>query len=88
MSAKPKTLNRVKTLAEVMEEDYFSKGLAVCEARILSDSIYFKFRNEEYDLPSTVAWNLIKWDHSRLNSASIRKVRALARKQHGIRRYA
>ena len=73
-------MNTVPTVADVMETDYYARGLAVCETHILTDTIYFRFRQEEYELPSRQSWGLVKRDQSRFNSAPIKKVRALAKK--------
>lgn len=34
------------------EKDFFSKGNAVCESRILSDTVYCRFRREDYEFPA------------------------------------
>ena len=44
--------NTIPTRAEVLEEDYFSKGLAVCQPIIMNDSIYCRFRDEVFEFAS------------------------------------
>jgi hypothetical protein len=77
-------LNRVPTIAEVMESDYFAKGLAVCQNNILNDSVFIKFRDEQYELPSRLVARLIRQDQSRFDSIRVEKVRSLAREQRKL----
>ena len=77
-------MNRAPTLAEVMESDYFAKGLAVCQNNIFNDSVFIKFRDEQYELPSRLVARLIRYDQSRFDSIMVEKVRTLARKQRKL----
>ena len=38
-----------------LENKYFKKGLAVCENHILTDTVFFKFRNETFEFPTRYA---------------------------------
>ena len=44
--------NTVPTLQEWHEKDFFSKGKAVCEPRILTDTIFCRFREETFEFSS------------------------------------
>lgn len=77
-------MNRVPTIAEVMEADYFSKGLAVCQNNIINDSVFIKFRDEQYELPSRFVARFIRYDQSRFDSIRVEKVRRLARAQRKL----
>ena len=77
-------MNRVPTITEVMESDYFSKGLAICQNNIINDSVFIKFRNEQYELPSLLVANLIRHSQSGFNSILVKKVRSLAMEQRKL----
>ncbi len=38
------------------ERDFFSKGLASGDADFAQDMMYFRFRNERYELPASFKW--------------------------------
>ena len=80
-------VNKVPTRLEVMEKEYFSKGLAVCAPNIVNDTIYFKFRDEEFEFPSYLANNLVTYNNSSYDSAPVKKLRALEKK-NGLRKRA
>ena len=61
----------------IFEEDYFANGLAVCEAHILTDTYYCRFRDEQYEFPTVVMRGVVKYDPSRFNTAPVEKLRAL-----------
>jgi hypothetical protein len=67
------------------EKTYYKDGLAICEARILTDTIFFKFRKETYEFPSSVAAEIVMTTQGHfyysMNHARIDEVRALAKKQ-------
>lgn len=69
------------TYADVFERDYFSKGLAVCEPHILTDTIFFRFRDEEFEFPANDVWQLVKHDRSSFDSAEVEKLREYKRKK-------
>ena len=41
-----------------LEAKYWKKGLAVCEEHILTDTMFFKFRNETFEFPTRYTVNL------------------------------
>ena len=43
-----------------LERDYFAKGFAACESRILTDTIYCRYRDEHFEFPSSKVFNLIE----------------------------
>ena len=77
-------MNRVPTIAEVMETDYFAKGLAVCQSNIFNDSVFVKFREEQYELPTRLVGRFIRHDQTSFDSISVSKVRSLASKQRKL----
>ena len=42
----------MKTRGEILEEDYYAKGLAVCQPIIMNDTIYCRFRDETFEFAS------------------------------------
>lgn len=40
----------VKTIADVWERDYWSKGRAVCQHDIIHDEIYCRYRDETFHI--------------------------------------
>ena len=48
------------TLRDIWERDYYSKGLAVCEADIINDVVYCRFRDEEFEIPSADNFRIIE----------------------------
>ena len=77
-------MNRAPTIAEVMESDYFAKGFAVCQNNIINDSVFAKFREEQYELPTRLVGRFIRHDQSRFDSIRIEKLRALAKEQRKL----
>ena len=77
-------MNRVPTIAEVMESDYFAKGLAVCQINIINDSVFVKFREEQYELPTKLVGRFIRYDQTSFDSISVSKVRSLASEQRKL----
>ena len=76
-------MNTVPTIAEVWEKEYFSQGLAICENHIISDTIYFKFRDEAFEFSTRESTHLVTYDQSGYNHASVAKLRKLKKsKEH------
>lgn len=68
------------TYADLFERDYFSKGLAVCESHILTDTIFCRFRDEEFEFPAREVHTLLTLDRARFNSAKIEDLREYKKK--------
>ena len=64
----------------IFENDYYAKGLAVAESRILTDTIYARFRDEEFEWPSGQIFSLVSYDYP-FPTIPIKKLRALKRRQ-------
>lgn len=55
-------MDGVKSLPEYLEQEYFSKGLAACESRTLTDTIFCVFRQETFEFPSAMAFgSMLNW---------------------------
>ena len=63
------------------ERDFYAHGLAVCESRILTDTIFFRFRQETFEFPSEKAHSLVDWDSRDYPSCRVSRLRKL--KKHG-----
>ena len=63
----------------IFEADYYSRGLAVAESRILTDTIYARFRNEEFEGPSREIHFLISYELP-FPSVPVKKLRDLKSK--------
>ncbi len=46
-------LRRLPTREESNEKLHFSKGVAICENRILTDTLFCRFRDETFEFPSS-----------------------------------
>ena len=64
----------------IFEDDYYAHGLAVAESRILTDTIYARFRDEEFEWPAMEIHNLISYELP-FPSVPVKKLRALKRKE-------
>ena len=80
-------MNKIQTFGEIFEEYFYSKGYAVCQSDIIHDLIYFKFRDEQYEIPTQSGWRIVKpgwqclWELGyKFDAAPIEKVRELWRK--------
>mgnify|MGYP001571222195 CR=1 FL=1 len=79
------------TYDSVFEDDYYAKGLAVAEARILTDTKYARFRDEEFEWPSPAIYNLVSYElpfpkHSSEATSSLEEKRKPLRTAHGLLR--
>lgn len=68
------------TFESIFESDYYAHGLAVAENRILTDTIYARFRDEEFEWPSTYIHGLVSYELP-FPCIPVRKLRALKKKE-------
>ena len=69
----------------MLEKEYYAKGLAACEPRILADTVYFRFRKESWEFPADKCEHIVilRGDCGpygpAFDYADVKDVRALAR---------
>lgn len=70
-------------------DDLYEKGLAVGMPEIRTDGVFFRYRDEKFEFPSSIlnekhgGRNIVRYD-GLLYLASVKKLRALAKKEkHG-----
>ena len=79
-------MNKVPSRAEHLERSYYSLGYAACEARILSDTVFCRFRTEEFEFSSDqlLGWELSSGDKNHNPGGylqiKVSKLRALKKK--------
>ena len=66
----------------VFESDYFARGLAVGESRVLTDTIYFRFRDEQFEHPAERIYAQCRFMHG-FYTMEVEKLRALQGDGHG-----
>ena len=86
------SVNKVITEEEYREKMYFSKGLAICETRILTDTLFCRFRDETFEFPSRsmigqimdyTQKNFVFGGYLHIKVSKLRKLSKEKRKNHG-----